>query len=323
VEQLLGVSVPLRAQYIRVLFDEITRILNHLLAVACHAMDVGAMTPLLWAFEEREKLFEYYERVSGARMHAAYVRPGGVAFDLPVGLLEDIHTFVAQFSRRVDEIEELLTGNRIWKNRLVNVGIVTAAEAFDWGFTGVMLRGSGVNWDLRKDQPYEIYDRVPFNVPIGKRGDCYDRYMCRVQEMRESLRIMDFCLNNMPPGEIKVDDRKIVPPPRADMKNSMESLIHHFKHFSTGFQVPAGRTYTALEAPKGEFGVYLVSDGTNKPYRCRIRAPGFAHLQGLDFMCKGHLIADVVTIIGTQDSAWHPSPSPRVPPPFPPLRNLG
>jgi NADH dehydrogenase (ubiquinone) Fe-S protein 2 len=302
VEQLLGVSVPLRAQYIRVLFDEITRILNHLLAVACHAMDVGAMTPLLWAFEEREKLFEYYERVSGARMHAAYVRPGGVAFDLPLGLLEDIHTFVAQFSRRVDEIEELLTGNRIWKQRLVDVGIVTAAQAYDWGFTGVMLRGSGVNWDLRKDQPYEIYDRVPFNVPIGKRGDCYDRYMCRVQEMRESLRIIDFCINNMPPGEIKVDDRKVVPPPRADMKNSMESLIHHFKYFSTGFQVPAGRTYTALEAPKGEFGVYLVSDGTNKPYRCRIRAPGFAHLQGLDFMCKGHLIADVVTIIGTQDS---------------------
>ena len=320
VEQLLGVNVPLRAQYIRVLFDEITRILNHLLAIACHAMDVGAMTPLLWAFEEREKLFEYYERVSGARMHAAYIRPGGVAFDLPLGLLEDIHTFVAQFSRRVDEIEELLTGNRIWKQRLVDVGIVTAAQAYDWGFTGVMLRGSGVNWDLRKDQPYEIYDRVPFNVPVGKRGDCYDRYMCRVQEMRESLRIIDFCINNMPPGEIKVDDRKIVPPPRADMKNSMESLIHHFKYFSTGFQVPQGRTYTALEAPKGEFGVYLVSDGSNKPYRCRIRAPGFAHLQGLDFMCKGHLIADVVTIIGTQDSAL-PARAP-APPPAPPSRRF-
>jgi NADH dehydrogenase (ubiquinone) Fe-S protein 2 len=301
VENLLGVDVPRRAQYIRVLFDEITRILNHLLAVACHAMDVGAMTPLLWAFEEREKLMEYYERVSGARMHAAYVRPGGVAYDLPLGLLEDMSTFVGQFSRRVDEIEELLTNNRIWKQRLVDVGIVTAQEALDAGFSGVLLRGSGVPWDLRKDMPYEVYDRMPFAVPVGQRGDCYDRYMCRVQELRESTRIVDFCINNMPPGEIKVDDRKVVPPPRAAMKNDMESLIHHFKYFTSGPAVPAGRTYTAVEAPKGEFGVFLVSNGSSKPYRCHLRAPGFAHLQGLHFMSKGHMIADVVTIIGTQD----------------------
>jgi len=301
VERLLGVDVPIRAQYIRVLFDEITRVLNHLLAVVCHAMDVGAMTPLLWGFEEREKLMEFYERVSGARMHAAYIRPGGVALDLPLGLLEDIHTFTAQFSRRIDEMEELLTNNRIWKQRLVDVGVVTAAEALDWGFSGVLLRGSGIPWDLRKDQPYEIYDQVPFNVPVGTRGDCFDRYLIRVQEMRESLRIIDFCLANMPPGEVKVDDRKVVPPPRADMKNNMESLIHHFKYFTAGPDVPKGRTYTALEAPKGEFGVVLVSDGSSRPYRCHMRAPGFAHLQGLPFMAKGHLIADVVTIIGTQD----------------------
>ena len=304
VEKLMGIDVPLRAQYIRVLFDEITRILNHLLAVACHAMDVGAMTPLLWGFEEREKLMEFYERVSGARMHAAYIRPGGVALDLPLGLLEDIHTFTMQFSRRIDEIEELLTNNRIWKQRLVDVGVVTAAEALDWGFTGVLLRGSGIPWDLRKDQPYAIYDQVPFNVPVGTRGDCFDRYLIRVQEMRESLRIIEFCLANMPPGPVKVDDRKVVPPPRADMKGNMESLIHHFKYFTGGPDVPKGRTYTALEAPKGEFGVVLVSDGTSRPYRCHMRAPGFAHLQGLPFMAKGHLIADVVTIIGTQDSEW-------------------
>lgn len=301
VEKLLGISVPLRAQYIRVLFSELTRLLNHLLAVVCHAMDVGAMTPLLYGFEEREKLMEFYERVSGARMHAAYIRPGGVAFDLPVGLLQDVMQFTHQFSRRVDEMEELLTNNRIWKQRLVNVGVVTAKEALDWGFTGVMLRGSGVPWDLRKDQPYEIYDQVPFNVPVGTRGDCYDRYLIRVQEMRESLRIIEFCCDNMPPGEVKVDDRKVVPPPRADMKANMESLIHHFKYYTSGFEVPKGRTYTAVEAPKGEFGVFLVSNGGSKPYRCSIRAPGFAHLQGLPFMTKGHLIADVVTIIGTQD----------------------
>jgi NADH dehydrogenase (ubiquinone) Fe-S protein 2 len=301
VENLLGVSVPLRAQYIRVLFSELTRVLNHILSVVCHAMDVGAMTPLLWGFEEREKLMEFYERVSGARMHAAYIRPGGVGFDLPLGLLSDINDFKDQFSRRIDEIEELLTNNRIWKQRLVNVGVVTAAQALDWGFSGVMLRGSGIPWDLRKDMPYEIYDQVPFYVPVGTHGDCYDRYMVRVQELRESLRIIDFCVQNMPPGEVKVDDRKVVPPPRADMKSSMESLIHHFKYFSSGFDVPKGRTYTAVEAPKGEFGVFLVSDGSSKPYRCFLRAPGFAHLQGLPFMTKGHLVADVVTVIGTQD----------------------
>jgi NADH dehydrogenase (ubiquinone) Fe-S protein 2 len=259
------------------------------------------MTPFLWAFEEREKLMEFYERVSGARMHAAYVRPGGVAYDLPLGLLEDMNTFVGTFSRRVDEMEELLTNNRIWKQRLVDVGIVSGRDALAWGFSGVLLRGSGVPWDLRKDMPYEVYSEIPFNVPVGQRGDCFDRYMCRVQEMRESLRIIDFCINNMPPGEIKVDDRKVVPPPRAAMKSDMESLIHHFKYFTVGPKVPAGRTYTAVEAPKGEFGVFLVSDGTSKPYRCHLRAPGFAHLQGLNFMTKGHLIADVVTIIGTQD----------------------
>ena len=301
VERLLGISVPLRAQYIRVLFSEITRILNHILGVVCHAMDVGAMTPLLWGFEEREKLMEFYERVSGARMHAAYIRPGGVAYDLPMGLLADINAFKDQFGHRIDELEELLSNNRIWKQRTVGVGIVTAQQAKDWGFSGVMLRGSGVPWDLRKDEPYEIYDQVPFAVPVGRNGDCYDRYLCRVAEMRECLRIMDFCIQNMPPGEIKVDDRKVVPPPRAEMKNNMESLIHHFKFFTQGFDVPKGRTYAAVEAPKGEFGVFLVSNGTSKPYRCHLRAPGFVHLQGLPFMTKGHLIADVVTIIGTQD----------------------
>ena len=293
--------MPLRAQYIRVLFSEITRILNHLLAVSCHALDVGAMTPLLWAFEERERLMEFYERVSGARMHAAYFRPGGVTADLPLGLLDDVAAFTAQFSRRVDEIEEMLTANRIWKQRLVGVGVVTAKQALDWAFTGVMLRGSGVAWDLRKDQPYEVYDQAPFYVPVGTRGDCYDRYLIRVQEMRESLRIIDWAINNMPPGEVRADDRKVVPPSRADMKSSMESLIHHFKYHTQGFDVPKGRVYAAVEAPKGEFGVTLVSNGTSRPYRCRIRAPGFAHLQGLPFMSKGHLIADVVTIIGTQD----------------------
>jgi len=301
VERLLGTAVPLRAQYIRVLFSELTRCLNHLLAVVCHAMDVGATTPLLYGFEEREKLMEFYERVSGARMHAAYFRPGGVGFDLPLGLLSDINDWKDQFSRRIDAIEELLTNNRIWKQRLVNVGVVTAAQAVDYGFSGVMVRGSGLPWDLRKDAPYEVYDRVPFYVPVGTHGDCYDRYLIRVQEMRESLRIIDHCIQNMPPGEVKVDDHKIVPPPRADMKSSMESLIHHFKYFSSGYNVPAGRTYAAVEAPKGEFGALLVSNGTNRPYRCHFRSPGFFHLMGLDMMAKGHLIADVVTIIVTQD----------------------
>ena len=301
VEKLLRCEVPLRAQYIRVLFSEITRILNHLLALTCHAMDVGALTPFLWGFEEREKLMEFYERVSGARLHAAYIRPGGVAQDLPLGLSEDIYRFARQFASRIDEMEEMLTGNRIWKQRLVDIGVVTSDQALDWGFSGVMLRGSGVAWDLRKTQPYGVYDKMDFQVPIGSRGDCYDRYLIRVEEMRQSLRIILQCLQEMPQGEIKADDRKITPPSRTHMRTSMESLIHHFKLYTEGFSVPAGETYTSVEAPKGEFGVYLVSNGTNRPYRCKIRAPGFAHLQGIDFMSKNHMLADVVTIIGTQD----------------------
>ena len=301
VERLLGVSVPLRAQYIRVLYSEITRLLNHLLALTCHAMDVGALTPFLWAFEEREKLMEFYERVSGARMHAAYIRPGGVAQDMPMGLSQDIHAFARQFASRIDEMEEMLTGNRIWKQRLVDVGRVTKDQALDWGFSGVMLRGSGVAWDLRKTEPYDVYDRMDFAVPVGTRGDCYDRYMIRIEEMRESLRIIAQCLNAMPNGQVRIDDRKITPPSRGDMKHSMEALIHHFKYYTEGVVVPAGEVYAAVEAPKGEFGVYLVSNGTHRPYRCKIRAPGFAHLQGLDFMSRGHMLADVVTMIGTQD----------------------
>jgi len=301
VEKLLRCEIPLRAQYIRVLFLEITRILNHLLALSCHALDVGAMTPLLWAFEEREKLLEFYERVSGARMHAAYIRPGGVSQDMPLGLSEDIYQFAQHFPKRLDEIEEMLTGNRIWKQRLVDIGIVTADEALAWGFTGVMLRGSGVSWDLRKNEPYEIYDQLEFDIPVGTNGDSYDRYMIRVAEMRESVRLIVQCLNNMPEGPIKVDDAKVVAPSRSDMKTSMEALIHHFKFFTENITVPEGETYTATEAPKGEFGVYLVSTGNNRPYRCKIRAPGFFHLQGLDFMTRGHMIADVVTVIGTQD----------------------
>jgi len=301
VEKLLQCEVPLRAQYIRVLFCEITRLLNHLLALSCHAMDVGALTPFLWAFEEREKLMEFYERVSGARMHAAYIRPGGVAQDLPFGFCDDVHVFCQHFASRIDEMEEMLTNNRIWKQRLVDIGVVTADEALDWGFSGVMLRGSGVAWDLRKTQPYDVYDQLPFDVPVGSRGDCYDRYLIRIEEMRQSLRLIMECINVLPEGVIKADDRKITPPSRAHMKESMESLIHHFKLYTEGFVVPASETYTAVEAPKGEFGVYLVSNGSNRPYRCKIRAPGFVHLQALDFMAKNHMLADVVTIIGTQD----------------------
>lgn len=301
VEKLLGIEVPRRAAYIRVLFAEITRILNHLLALTTHALDVGAMTPFLWAFEEREKLMEFYERVSGARMHAAYIRPGGVSQDLPMGLCEDIYLFAKQFSSRIDEMEDVLSGNRIWKQRLVDIGVVSAQEALDWGFSGVMLRGSGIAWDLRKTQPYDVYEELDFDIPVGTRGDCYDRYVIRVEEMRQSLRIIMQCLNKMPNGIIKTDDRKISPPSRVDMKESMESLIHHFKLYSEGYVVPIGETYTAVEAPKGEFGVFLVSDGSSRPYRCKIKSPGFAHLQGLDLMTKGHMIADVVTMIGTQD----------------------
>ena len=301
VEKLLSCRVPLRGQYIRVLFAEITRILNHLLAVGCHAMDVGATTPMLWAFEEREKLMEFYERVSGARLHAAYIRPGGVSQDLPLGLLDDIYMFSEQFSTRVDEREELLTGNRIWKQRLVDIGVVSAKDAKDWGFSGVMLRGSGVSWDLRKTQPYDVYSSIDFDVPVGTNGDCFDRYLIRIEEMRQSLRIISQCINTIPEGPVKSSDAKIVTPSRSQVKNSMESLIHHFKLHTEGFSVPSGETYSATEAPKGEFGVFLISNGSNKPYRCKIKAPGFNHLQALDFMSKGHLVADVVTIIGTQD----------------------
>jgi NADH dehydrogenase (ubiquinone) Fe-S protein 2 len=301
IEKLLNCQIPLRAQYIRVLFSEITRLLNHLLAISCHALDVGAMTPFFWGFEEREKLMEFYERVSGARMHASYFRPGGVSQDLPIGLLNDINIFSDQFSVRLDECEEMLTNNRIWKQRLVDIGIVTAKDALNWGFSGVMLRGSGIPWDLRKTQPYEIYDKLNFEIPVGTTGDCFDRYVIRINEMRQSLSIIQQVLNDIPQGPVKINNQKISNPSRIQIKQSMESLIHHFKYYTEGFNVPAGETYVGIEAPKGEFGVFLVSDNTNKPYRCKIKAPGFAHLHALDFMCKNHMIADVVTIIGTQD----------------------
>ena len=301
VEKIAGIKVPRRAQAIRVLFLEITRILNHLLAVGCHALDVGAMSPFMWAFEEREKLMEFYERVSGARMHAAYIRPGGVTMDLPLGFLDDVHQFVAQFNYRLDEIEEMLTGNRIWKERLVDIGIVSSKKAIDWGFSGVMLRGSGIPWDLRKTQPYEIYPELDFVVPVGNHGDCYDRYLIRIEEMRQSLNIIQQVLQIMPEGPIKNTNTKLTAPSRSEMKTSMEAVIHHFKLYTEGIILPFGETYAATEAPKGEFGVYLISNNTDKPYRCKIKAPGFGHLQALNEMSKGHMIADVVTIIGTQD----------------------
>ena len=301
VEKLLGCEVPERAQYIRVLFSELTRILNHILNITTQALDVGAMTPLLWMFEEREKILEFYERASGARFHSAYIRPGGVHQDIPAGMEEDILRFVDGFGKIIDDVDNLLTENRIWKQRTVDIGIVSAKEAQDWGFTGPMLRGSGVAWDLRKSQPYEIYDKLDFDVAIGKNGDCWDRYLVRMEEMRQSLRIIRQCVERMPHGPVVTGDPKIAPPRRALMKQSMEALIHHFKLYTEGYHVPAGETYTAVEAPKGEFGVYLVSDGSNKPYRCKIRAPGFAHLQALDFMTRGHMLADVVAVIGTMD----------------------
>jgi NADH dehydrogenase (ubiquinone) Fe-S protein 2 len=301
VERLLQLKIPLRAQFIRVIFLEVTRILNHLLAVTTHALDIGALTPFLWAFEEREKLMEFYERVSGARMHAAYIRPGGVHKDMPLGLCDDIYTFISQFNRRLDEIEEVLTENRIWKSRLVDIGYLSKKNALDYAASGCLLRGSGVSWDLRRSCPYEIYNILDFDIPIGSRGDCYDRVLLRITEMRESLKIIYQCLNNLPKGYFILDDHKIVPPPRAIMKHSMESLIHHFKLFSNGFDVIKGETYIAVEAPKGEFGISLISDGSNKPYRCRIRAPGFFHLGMLDIMSRGHYIADLVSIIGSQD----------------------
>jgi NADH-quinone oxidoreductase subunit D len=301
VEKLAGVEVPLRAQYIRVLFSEITRILNHLLFTPAYAMDVGAMTPFLWCFEQRELLMAFYERVSGARMHAAYFRVGGVHQDMPAGLPEDILTWADKFPAVLDDVENLLTDNRIFKQRTVDIGIVSAEDALDWGFTGPMLRGSGVPWDLRRAQPYDVYERMEFDIPVGKNGDSYDRYLVRIEEMRQSLRIIRQCLAELPSGPVLTNDRKFVPPSRGDMKRSMEALIHHFKLYTEGYHVPAGETYTAVEAPKGEFGVYLIADGTNSPYRCKIRAPGFAHLQAMDYVCKGHMLADSVAVLGSMD----------------------
>ncbi|MFM9890613.1 MAG: NADH-quinone oxidoreductase subunit D [Rickettsiales bacterium] len=301
VEKLLGCEIPIRASYIRVIFSELTRILNHTLNVTTQILDVGATTPLLWMFEERERILEFYERASGARFHSAYIRPGGVHQDIPRGMEDDIAKFCREFGKVIDDVETLVTENRIWKQRTVDVGVVSRAEALAWGFTGPMLRGSGVAWDIRKAQPYEIYSELDFAVPVGKNGDCYDRYLCRMEEMRQSLRIILQCIEKLPKGPVVVDDPKIAPPKRGQMKQSMEALIHHFKLYTEGYHVPAGETYTAVEAPKGEFGVFLVADGTNRPYKCKIRAPGFAHLQGLDFMSKGHMLADVSAIIGTLD----------------------
>lgn len=300
-EKLLGIEVPERGQWIRTLYCEIGRILNHLLNVTSFVFDVGGMTPILWGFEEREKLMEFYERASGARLHANYFRPGGVAADLPSGLTEDILAWCETFPKVLDDIETLVTENRIFKQRTVDIGAVSVEQALDWGFTGPNLRACGIPWDLRKSQPYEKYAEVDFDIPIGKHGDCYDRYLVRVVEMRESVKIMQQCIAKMQPGPVKVQDHKISPPPRAEMKRSMESLIHHFKLFTEGFHVPAGEVYAAVEAPKGEFAVYLIADGTSRPYRCKIRPPGYVHLQALDMMSKGHMLADVVANIGSID----------------------
>jgi NADH-quinone oxidoreductase subunit D len=305
VEKLLGITVPRRAQLIRVLFSEIGRLLSHLLNVTTQAMDVGALTPPLWGFEEREKLMVFYERVSGSRMHANYFRPGGVHEDMPPRLVDDIWAFCDPFLQVVEDLDTLLTDNRIFKQRNVDIGVISLAETWNWGFSGVMVRGSGAAWDLRKAQPYECYAEMDFDIPIGKNGDCYDRYLIRMEEMRQSVKIMKQCLEKLrsPDGQgrVSVDDHKIVPPKRSEMKRSMEALIHHFKLYTEGYHVPAGEVYAAVEAPKGEFGVYLVSDGTNKPYKCKIRAPGFAHLQAMDYMCRGHMLADVSAILGSLD----------------------
>ncbi len=303
VERLLGITPPERAQYIRVMFAELTRILNHTLWLGAHALDIGAMTVFLYCFREREDIFDFYEEVSGARMHAAYFRPGGVTKDLPEGLLEKIKGFTDTFPGYVDEYETLLTENRIWKQRTVDVGIVDKDAALAWGFTGPMIRGSGVAWDLRKNQPYDVYDKLDFEIPVGATGDTYDRYLVRVEEMRQSNEIIRQCIEwlEQNPGPVRVDDYKLTSPPRAAMKSDMEALIHHFKYFSEGYHVPEGEVYAAVEHPKGEFAVFLMSDGSNKPYRMKVRAPGFAHIEALDYMCRGHMIADVVTILGTQD----------------------
>lgn len=300
VEKLLGLEVPERGQALRVLFAEIGRLLNHLLNCTTQAMDVGAMTPTLWGFEEREKLMEFYEAASGARMHAAYFRPGGVHQDIPAWMPEAILDWADKLTF-LDDIEGLLTENRIFRQRNVDIGIISGDDALDWGFTGVMLRGSGVPWDLRKSQPYDGYEKYDFDIPVGKTGDCFDRYLCRIEEMKQSIAIIRQVLENMPDGPHASVDRKVTPPKRADMKKSMEALIHHFKLYTEGFHVPEGETYAAVEAPKGEFGVYLVSDGSNRPYKCKISAPGFRHLQATDFMSKGYLLADTVAIVGSLD----------------------
>lgn len=301
VERLLGLEVPLRAQYIRVLFAEISRLLNHILNISTFAIDLGAITPLLWGFEEREIMMGFYERVSGARLHAAYFRPGGVHQDMPLELAEDICAYIDRFPKYVDDTEGLLTDNRIFKQRTVDIGVVTGDEAIDLGFTGPMLRASGVAWDLRKAQPYDVYDKMEFEVPIGKHGDCYARYLVRIEEMRQSVKIIRQCLEQMPQGPVMADDNKAVPPRRKIMKSSMEAMIRHFKLFTEGFHVPAGEIYAAVEAPKGEFGVYLVADGTNRPYRCKVRPPSYLFLQATEFMAKGHMLADAVAILGSMD----------------------
>ena len=301
IEKILKISVPIRAQYIRVIFCEIGRILSHLLNVTTQAMDVGALTPTLWGFEEREKLMGFYERVSGSRLHANYFRAGGVHKDLPIGLDEDILTFCEKFPKIIDDLETLLTDNRIFKQRNVDIGVVTKQDALDYSFSGVMIRGSGIAWDLRRSQPYDCYNQIDFKVPIGKNGDCYDRYLCRIEEMRESVKIIIQCLNQLPKGPVKANDNKISPPPKKELKESMEALIHHFKLFTEGYRVTKDEIYTAVEAPKGEFGVYLISDGSSKPYKCKIRAPGFSHLQAMDYLIKGHMLADVPAVLGSMD----------------------
>ena len=301
IEKILKIEVPARAKYIRVMFCEIGRILSHILNVTTQAMDVGALTPTLWGFEEREKLMGFYERVSGSRLHANYFRAGGVHKDLPVGLDGDIDEFCDNFPKIIDDLETLLTDNRIFKQRNVDIGIVSKQDALDYSFSGVMLRGSGVAWDLRRSQPYDCYDDLEFKIPVGKNGDCYDRYLCRIEEMRESVKIILQCIEKLPKGPIKTIDGKISPPNRDELKESMEALIHHFKLFTEGYRVPAGNVYTAVEAPKGEFGVYLISDGSNKPYKCKIRAPGFSHLQSMDHLIKGHMLADVPAVLGSLD----------------------
>jgi NADH-quinone oxidoreductase subunit D len=302
IEKLMDIEVPLRAQYLRVLFAELTRICNHMLNLGSHVMDVGAMTPNLWMFELREDCLNFFERASGARMHAAWFRPGGVHQDVPLKLLTDIADWLdTRVPQLFEDAISLVADNRIFKQRNVDIAVVSKDDAVKWGFSGPMIRGAGIAWDLRKSQPYDVYGRMEFDIPVGTKGDCYDRFMVRVEEVRQSARIMKQCLRDMPEGPIASDDRKIVPPKRAEMKQSMEALIHHFKLYTEGFKVPAGSVYVATESPKGEFGVYLVSDGTNKPYRCKIRPTAFSHLQAMDFMSRGHMLADTTAILGALD----------------------